>query len=382
MSAAPEQSSGSLITCEADDQFTDWLLSTGGTLAVTTYQAGKVTLIGSRDGGVSVLMRSFDKPLGLAVSGVRVALAGRHQVWLFANAPLLAGDYAEREPGRYDAIYLPRAAYFTGDLNVHDLAFGDGGPLGGDGLWLVNTRFSCLAGISRDYSFVPRWQPPFISELAPEDRCHLNGLAMVGGRPKYVTALGETDSVGGWRENKATGGVLVDVERNEVVLRGLSMPHSPRWHDGRLWLLDSGVGELCLVDPHSGERTVVCRLPGYLRGLCFVNGAAVVGLCQIRERHIFGGLRVQHDHDRLLCGLAVIDLRTGRRIGLFEFTGGCQELYDVQFLSGVERPMIVNLEQEAARQAFPTADFAYWLRESSKAGDTRPAPPADSAGQS
>jgi uncharacterized protein (TIGR03032 family) len=304
-----------------------------------------------------------------------MALATRHEVVLLANAPLLAHDYLETQPGRYDALYLPRAAYYTGDLNVHDVAYGKDGDTEA-GLWVVNSRFSCLSSLSREHSFVPRWKPPFVSEIVPEDRCHLNGLAMVDGKPGYVTALGETDAVGGWRENKASGGVIVHVDTNQVVLRGLSMPHSPRWYDGRLWVLNSGAGELWVVDPRKGGHDVVCALPGYLRGLCFVGGAyAVVGLCQIREKHIFGGLPVQQRHPKLLCGVGVIDLRTGKQVAMLEFTSGCQELYDVQFLPGVRRPMILNLEREAARQAFTAPEFSYWLRPSSEIPQDAPASP-------
>jgi uncharacterized protein (TIGR03032 family) len=394
----------SVIRVAISDSFQAWMSACGGALAVTTYQAGKVAMLGWDESRrqVTLLLRQFNKPLGLAVRGGALALATRHEVTLFADAPLLARDYLENQPGRYDALYLPRASYHTGDVNVHDIAFGTGtgtGTAGGAGvgagasgvgasgigasgggaveadLWVVNSRFSCLASLSREFSFVPRWKPPFVSEIAPEDRCHLNGLAMVDGKPGYVTALGETDTAGGWRANKAAGGVIVHVDSNQLVLRGLSMPHSPRWHDGRLWVLNSGAGELWVVDPKRGTHDVVCALPGYLRGLCFVGGTpretsgathAVVGLCQIREKHIFGGLPVQQRHPKLLCGVAVIDLRTGRQAALFEFTSGCQELYDVQFIPGVRRPMILNLEREAARQAFTAPDFSYWLRPSAE----------------
>jgi uncharacterized protein (TIGR03032 family) len=386
-----------VIRVAVSDSFQTWMSGCGGALAVTTYQAGKVALLGwdEQRRQVTLLLRQFNKPLGLAVRGSALALATRHEVTLFADAPLLARDYLENQPGRYDALYLPRAGYYTGDVNVHDVAFAgeaagtgpgaaglgrsDGAAGGGSvdgtgaagateaGLWLVNSRFSCLASLSRAFSFEPRWKPPFVSEIVPEDRCHLNGLAVVDGRPGYVTALGETDAAGAWRANKAAGGVIVHVDSGEVVLRGLSMPHSPRWHDGRLWVLNSGAGELWVVDPGRGTHDVVCALPGYLRGLCFVGGThAVVGLCQIREKHIFGGLPVQQRHPKLLCGVAVIDLRTGKQTGLFEFTGGCQELYDVQFLPGVRRPTILNLEREAVRQAFTAPEFSYWLRPSSE----------------
>jgi uncharacterized protein (TIGR03032 family) len=246
--------------------------------------------------------------------------------------------------------------YHTGDLNVHDVSFA------GDDLLIVNTRFSCLARLSRDYNFAPLWRPKFVSDLVPEDRCHLNGLVTVDGRPKYVTALGTTDAAGAWREKKATGGVLIDVQSGEIVCHGLSMPHSPRWHEGRLWVLNSGTGELMVVDPSSGKTTGVCGLPGYLRGLCFVGPFALVGLSKIREKHVFGGLPVQDRYEKLLCGVAVVDVSAGRMVGMFEFTSGCEELYDVQFLPGVRRPMILNLEKPAARQAITNPESSFWLR--------------------
>ena len=318
---------------------------------------------------VSLLMRHFDKPLGLTASGDRLALATRHDVTLFANAPLLAHDFLEEEPGRYDALYLPRATYHTGDLNTHDLA------ILGDEIWLMATRFSCLAKLSYDYGFLPVWKPPFVTDLVPEDRCHLNGVAVRDGRPRYVTALGTTNAAGAWREQKAAGGVLIDIDTNEIVLGGLPMPHSPRWHDGRLWLLNSGAGELLTVDPQNGRSEVVCRLPGYLRGLCLCGSYALVGLSKIRERHIFGGLPVQQRCKNLLCGVAVVDVRSGAEAGFFEFTAGCEELYDVQFLPGVQRPMILNLDKPPVRQAITNPDSCYWLRPSSETRDPAPAAP-------
>lgn len=349
-----------VIECNVSDAFQAWLSQVNGSLAITTYQAGKLALVGWNGQQVTVLLRQFPKPMGLAVQEQRLALATNHEVWLFANAPLLADEYLENQPGRYDTLYLPRATYFTGDLNIHDLAFGS------DNLWLVNTRFSCLASLSKDYSFIPRWQPRFISQLAPEDRCHLNGLAMVDGRPKFVTALGESNEVGGWRNNKATGGILIDVDSGEIVIRGLSMPHSPCWHERFLWLLNSGEGELWRINPHSGQHDVVCALPGFLRGLCCVGNYALVGLSQIREQHIFGGLPIQQRFERLLCGVAVVDLRSGQLLGMLEFTAGCQELYDVEFLPSVLRPTILNNERPEMRQAFTAPEFSYWLRPSSQ----------------
>lgn len=348
------------VACSTTPGFRKWFAGADGAIVVSTYQAGKVALIGWDGRQVTLLMRQFDKPLGLTASGDRIVLAARHDLWVLANSPPLAYEYIEDQPGRYDAIYLPRATYHTGDLHVHDVAILD------DEIWLAATRFSCLAKLSFDFSFTPVWKPRFVTDIVPEDRCHLNGIAVRDGRPRYVTALGTTDEAGAWRERKATGGVLIDIETDEIVLDGLAMPHSPRWHDGRLWTLNSGAGELLVVDEQSGRADVVCRLPGYLRGLCFCGPYALVGLSKIRERHIFGGLPVQQQYEKLLCGIAVVDVRNGRQAGLFEFTAGCEELYDVQFLPGVHRPTILNLEKPAARQAITNPDSCYWLRPSNE----------------
>lgn len=344
------------IDGRADDGFARWLATSGGTVAVTTYQAGKVVLLGADGDRVSMLPRQFDKPMGLATDGPRLALATRHAVTLFTDAPLLAPDYRADRVVRYDALFLPRVSYHTGDLNTHDLAFAP------DGLWICATRFSCLARLGSEFSFVPAWKPPFVSDVVPEDRCHLNGLCLLDGRPEYVTCLGTTDAPGAWRAAKADGGVVVHVPSGEVIARGLSMPHSPRLHGGRLWVLNSGRGEVGVVDPKAGRFEPVAGLPGYVRGLCPVGPWLLVGLCQIRERHIFGGLPVQSAHAQLLSGVAVLDARTGRAVGLFQFTAGVQEVFEVRFLPGVRRGMIVGPEKEQAKQAFTAPEFAYWLR--------------------
>lgn len=356
------------IACGASASFAEWMSQIPGSLAVSTYQAGKVVLIGWDGQQLTVLPRDFDKPLGMARHGHRLALATRHEILLFANAPLLAPDYLETQKGRYDALYLPRTAHFTGDINAHDLTYTK------EGLFVCNTRFSCLAKLSDEHSFVPCWKPSFVSEVVPEDRCHLNGMAVVDGRVKYVTALGSSDLVGGWRKERATGGVVVDVDSGEIVRGGLSMPHSPRWHEGALWILNSGTGELLRVDPKDSSSDVVCGLPGYLRGLSLVGPFALIGLCKIRERHIFGGLPIQEKHAKLLCGIAIVDLRSGTEVGFFEFSSGVEELFEVLFLPGPRRPMILNAPNPATRDAFTAPEFSYWLRPSNMIEDATNTP--------
>lgn len=341
------------IQCKVDAGFGRWIATAGGSVAITTYQAGKVALVGWNGTQVHVTMRDFPRPMGLARQGDCLALATQEELLLLANAKLLAGDYLEK--GRYDALYVPRASFHTGALNLHDLAYGS------EGLWAVNTRFGCLVTLSAEFSFVPRWQPPFLSELAPEDRCHLNGLALVEGVPGYVTALGQTDVPRGWVEKKASGGILMDVRDNRMIREDLCMPHSPRWRDGKLWMLNSGAGELWVVDPGSGRHEVVARLPGYLRGLDFVGRYAVIGMSKIRSRHIFAGLPVQERYSALVCGAAVVDTTTGGCVGMLEFSDAAEELYDVVYLPGVFRPGILNRKAEDARLAITAPAFSYWM---------------------
>ncbi len=326
------------------DSFVALLHQLGVALLVSTYQANKLLVVRATEGGLSTLVRTFDRPMGLAADGRRLAVGTRTEVWLLRNAP----DIAPRiEPaGHHDACYLPRSCHVTGDIGIHEMAWA------GEELWVVNTRFSCLCTLDPDYSFVPRWRPAFVTALAAEDRCHLNGLAVVDGRPQYVTALGATDTPGGWRADKAHGGLLMELSGGAVVARGLSMPHSPRWHDGRLWLLESGTGRLVLVDRADGRRQVVAELPGFARSLAFAGPYAFVGLSKIRATSAMDGVPLAKRREQLKCGVAVVDLRSGRSIALLEFRTAVEEIFDVQLLPGLRFPEVVGFQKEAIHHTF------------------------------
>jgi uncharacterized protein (TIGR03032 family) len=229
--------------------------------------------------------------------------------------------------GKHDACYLPREIHVTGDIDIHEMAYDAQGQL-----WVVNTRFCTLCHLDPEHSFDPVWRPHFVTALAAEDRCHLNGLAVVNGKPKYVTALGETDSPSGWRENKKDGGILMDVETNEILLRGLSMPHSPRWYQDRLWVLESGEGSLARVDLQTGEWHIVCELPGFTRGIAFLGPLAFIGLSQVRETAIFSGIPLVERLEERTCGVWVVDIWTGQTVAFLRFEEGVQEIFAVQIL--------------------------------------------------
>ncbi len=326
-------------------QMLSWLVEQKISIALTTYQVGKLYFIGLKpDNGLSVFERSFNRCMGLCTTPNGLYMSSLYQVWRFENV----FEAGQQQDG-FDRLYVPQMGYTTGDLDIHDMAVDSDGRL-----VFVNTLFGCLATLSETHSFKPLWQPFFISKLAAEDRCHLNGLAMRDGQPAYVTAVGQCDVADGWREHRAKGGIVIDVPRNEVVCSGLSMPHSPRWHNGRLWLLNSGTGEFGYVNMESGRFEPLCFCPGYMRGLTFQGGFALVGLSKPRENKTFSGL-VLDDHLKsrnaeARCGVQVIDLRSGDIVHWLRIEGVVEELYDVVTLPRVRRPMALGFKTDEIRR--------------------------------
>jgi uncharacterized protein (TIGR03032 family) len=331
--------------------FPSLLRQIGASLLVTTYQAGKLVMVRDEGDHLNTHYRSFQGPMGLALHRERLALGTTFQVWEFVDVPAVTAKL--EPPGRHDACFLPRSCHVTGNIQIHEMAWGAGGAL-----WVVNTRFSCLCTLDRSASFTPRWRPPFVSELEPSDRCHLNGLGMVEGKPKFVTALGETDTMGGWRENKAKGGVVIDVDSGEVIARGLSMPHSPRWYAGRLWVCESGAGTFGYVDLNTGKYEPIAATPGFTRGVDFAGPFAFVGLSQVRESAVFSGISITERlaEDERTCGVCVIDLRSGQVVGLLRFETAVQEVFAVTVLSR-RYPDLINDDEKLLEDSFvvPTA---------------------------
>ncbi|GAP63277.1 hypothetical protein ARMA_1700 [Ardenticatena maritima] len=304
------------------------LTQLGISLAVSTYQAGHVILVRAEpDGGLNTHFRSFHKPMGIAHNprNGSLSIGGANTVWTYRNVPAVAPKVEPQ--GRHDAAYLPRQIHITGDIDIHEMAYDADGQL-----WVVNTRFCTLCTLDPDHSFNPVWRPHFVTALAPEDRCHLNGLCMVNGRPAYVTALGETDTPGGWRENKKDGGILMDVAQNRVLLRGLSMPHSPRLYNNQLWLLESGEGSLALVDLPNRTWHTITKLPGFTRGIDFVGPLAFIGLSQVRESAVFSGIPLVERLEERVCGVWVVNIQTGETVAFLRFEEGVQEIFAVQVL--------------------------------------------------
>jgi uncharacterized protein (TIGR03032 family) len=311
-------------------------------LVLSTYQAGRLVSIGVHDGRPAIGFARFRHAMGVARTPRGLAVGSHAALWtLPANreiAPRIAPE------GSHDIAFLSRSAHHCGPVMGHDIAWC------GDRLWLVNTLFNCLCTVEAPWSFVPRWHPPFISAIAPGDRCHLNGLAVSedGTAPAYVTVLAASDVERGWRERKRDGGCLIDVRSGATLLEGLSMPHSPRLYRGQLYLLDSGHGRLLRCDPITGSSEVVATLPGFTRGLDCFAGHAVVGLSRIRETAVFGGLPLQEQEQEqeLRCGMAIVNLESGQIAASLWFSSGVEEVFAACWLPGHRNPAVIGPEPD------------------------------------
>lgn len=322
--------------------FAAWLAEHRVSLAFTTYQAGKLFFLGRKaDEQLSVFERTFNRCMGLwaAPDAASLWMSSKYQLWKFENV-LAKGQMHDG----YDALYVPRTAHTTGDLDIHDVVVEQSGRV-----VFANTMFNCLGTISEQGSFSPLWRPPFISALAAQDRCHLNGLAMRDGRARYVTVVSKGDVVDAWRDRRRDGGCVIDVQSGETVASGLSMPHSPRWHHDTLWVHNSGTGEFGKVDLKSGKFEPIVFCPGYLRGLAFVGDFALLTLSKPRDA-TFSGLvlaeKLKEREAEAQCGIQVVDLRSGQVVHWVRIEGIVSELYDVVVLLGLSRPMALGLKTD------------------------------------
>lgn len=328
----------------------DMLQQAGFTILATTYQAGRLIVARPDNGKLNTHFHMFSKPMGMAADRGRIALGTTSEILFYRNMPNVAQKL--QPAGRFDACFLPRNSHVTGDIDIHEMCWA------GKELWFINTRFSTLCTLDSENSFVPRWRPPFVTALAPEDRCHLNGLCLVDGKPKYVTALGTTDTPQGWRDRKADGGVLMDLDTSEIICEGLSMPHSPRWYQGKLWVLESGNGSLAQVDINTGKLETIALLPGFTRGISFAGDYAFIGLSQVRESAIFSGIPITKRLKERTCGVWVVNIKTGQIAGFIKFQGAVQEIFSVELLPGIRFPEILDHSNKLIANSYVLPDNA------------------------
>jgi uncharacterized protein (TIGR03032 family) len=324
------------------------------TIAFSTYQACKVIFISApnRDKLIQ-LPRTFDNAMGIAQGDNKLAVACKNEVVILRNSPRLAKHYPAK-PCTYDALYLPRALYYTGQLALHDMNYIN------NKLTAINTLFSCISEIDEEYSFKTIWKPGFIDQLAPEDRCHLNGMALANGKIKYVSALGNTNTKQGWREKKLAGGIIMDVQSGEIVLDELAMPHSPRIYDNELYFLQSARGELMKADLKNHKSEVVAKLNSFARGMAKAGDYLFIGVSGLRHTDgVFTDLPIAASS---FAGIVVVNLPLGRVSGQIIYKTNVDEIYDVKIIPGFKRPNILNPERKEHRLALVNETDTYWAK--------------------
>ena len=299
----------------------EFFKQTNTTILLSTYQTNKIMIIGQDNGKFDIRYKDFPRPMGMCKKEGKIYAGLGHGIYQFSNF----SGVAENLEGNYDACYMPQNIHFTGDIDIHEMQYSQ------DELYFINTKFSCLCIKEPDSSFKPIWKPPFISLLQPVDKCHLNGFCTRDNEPRYVTVLGETDEPLGWRANKANGGLLMDIKTNEILIKGLSMPHSPRWHNNKLYLLESGKGAISQYDFKKKKLKTIATIPGFTRGMDIVGDFAFIGVSKVRESATFSGLEITKLPKRV-AGVWIVNLQTGQIISFVEFTNGLDEVFAITVL--------------------------------------------------
>ena len=340
---------------EFDAFLPELLFENNFSIVFSTYQAGRVMVIGSLDGEkLHQIPIAFKKPMGIAIEGSKMAIAGLEEILFFSNNEQLV-DTVKLNAKNFDTMFVQRAAYNTSSLDVHDIQFGNGQ------LWGVNTLFSTICTFDINYSFRPKWKPPFITALVPEDRCHLNGMTLVDGLPKYVTALSSTNHKEGWREDIMNSGCLMEVPSGEVILDQLSMPHSPRMINDELYVLESGKGLLLKVNPTEKTYEVVENFGRFVRGMSHTNGILIIGMSKIRETSkAFNGLDVKENSRN--AGVLFYDLKRRQMLGEIRYLADVEEIYDVQAIEGFKTPAILNSLTEEYKEIIVFPNNVFWRK--------------------
>jgi uncharacterized protein (TIGR03032 family) len=326
-----------------------------GLSLVLSTRPNHIVFVGAADGHLTCSASLIAQPIGLAAERGRIAVATARTIIVFANVERLAAHYPGK-PDYYDAFFVPRALYFTGDCHMHDMVFSGGAIIG------ANTNFSCICRVDGGFSFTPLWRPSFISQLRAEDRCHLNGFAGEDNELRYVTALSASDTEGGWREAPDTGGILIDARTNAIMRSDLCMPHSPRIIDDELYMLNGGEGHVLRVDRATGASTVVAELPGFTHGLCAHGGVLFVGMSQNRASRKKNPPPLAQRLSSLVAGVAAIDLASGQILGALEFVAGVSEVYDLQPLPGIRRACMQNLLAIDGYVSVETPNSGFWMK--------------------
>lgn len=349
------------FSCTYSPNVPELLLKLNCTLAISTYQAGKIVFLSPKNQESLIqLPRTFDKPMGIALTdnGDKMAVACKQEIIVFRNSPQLATHYP-KSPNTYDALYFPRNTFYTSALDIHDLSWA------GKQLFAVNTLFSCIVSINDDYNFTPYWKPSFITELVSEDRCHLNGMALENNVPKYVSTFNNGNTHQSWREKITTSGIVIDITNNQVVAQNLAMPHSPRIYNNELYILLSAAGELIKINPANGKTETIIKLRGFVRGMAYHKDFLFIGLSKLRKNSsTFAHLDIAGKSD--YAGIAIVHLPTASLYAEIRYHTSVDEIYDIQVLPDKIRPNILNTAESFHTLGVSAPGHTWWGRTNEK----------------
>jgi uncharacterized protein (TIGR03032 family) len=344
------------FACSYSPNVPEFLTKLNCSIAISTYQAGKLIFISPKNEESLVqLPRTFNKPMGIAYDAKngKLGLACRNTIEIFKNSKELAYHYP-RSPKKYDSLFFPRITYTTGHLDIHDLSFGSENEIYG-----VNTLFSCITKFDSDYNFTPYWKPKHISKLVGEDSCHLNGMVMLNGKPKYASSFNAGDSHQSWRENITKTGQIIDIDSDEVICKNLGMPHSPDIIDDKLLVLLSATGELIQIDPNNGKTTTIVKLDGFVRGMGYYNDYLFIGLSKLRKNSsTFAKLDIADKANK--AGIVIVHLPTGAVCGNILYENSVDEIYDIHILPNIMRPNILNSQMEETYLGVSIPGTSFW----------------------
>ena len=352
------------FSCSFSPDLPELLVKLNCSIAITTYQAGKLVFISPLDENrLTMLPRSFSKPMGFEVESDRMILATSDEVLLFENSRDLAVHYPNK-PGTYDSLFVPRITFHTGQGDLHDISFGK------DGVLAVNTSFSCICQVNGNFNFIPTWKPPFITQLVSEDRCHLNGLVILNGKPGYATMLGMSDAAQGWRGHVADGGLLMDTDSNEIILGKLPMPHSPMLYKGELYMLLSASGEIIKVNIKNKSYEVIKKLDGFCRGMDIYEDYMFIGMSKLRKNSsVFAKLPFAGKADT--AGIKIFHLPTRALVGEITYQTSVDEIYGLKILPGTLRPNILNTINPIFKYALAIPGSTFWANPGSENQDNQ-----------
>ena len=325
-------------------------------IVFSTYQAGKVIFLSSVSGErLQMYAKNFPRPMGIALKDGKMAIANKSRIDVFSRSRSLAQSFPSKKK-YYDTLFIPQVSYYTGMADIHEVVWGN------NELWAVNTAFSCLCVMDERYSFIPKWKPDFITELAPEDRCHLNGLALKDGKPYIVSMFDRTNAKEGWRNGKFDTGLLINVENNEILADALSMPHSPVYDNGKLYFLQSATGKVCVYNIENMNIDVLTTLTCFTRGMDVYDDYLIVGGSKLRESSsLFSGV-ADSIHDGL-AGIFILNKNTGEQEARITFTENISEIFSVHLIRNTYRPAIITQNDEEAEKFIMAAENqCYWVK--------------------